>query len=160
MNWSKTFLYWSFCSVYFILLWWFSNKIHMSDFRDFKIDENDNSSPERIMWHCLHYMHIFVCWIIISYYCSFHDWVVLYNLILVGGRFLLWSLILFWGQTNCVCMFSSNRHKTILRRDGATFRGGISARAVSYSIALWSGVAAFTIWDWPWDKHSFTFVVL
>ncbi|KAE9612675.1 hypothetical protein Lalb_Chr06g0175591 [Lupinus albus] len=21
--------------------------------------------------------------------------------------------------------------------------------AVSYSIALWSGVAAFTIWDWP-----------
>ena len=24
---------------------------------------------------------------------------------------------------------------------------------VSYSIALWSGVAAFTSWDWPWDIH-------
>ncbi|RDX99785.1 hypothetical protein CR513_17120 [Mucuna pruriens] len=33
--------------------------------------------------------------------------------------------------------------------DGAALMGGISAGAVSYSIALWSGVAAFTIWDWP-----------
>ncbi|KAG4969789.1 hypothetical protein GLYMA_13G066400v4 [Glycine max] len=33
--------------------------------------------------------------------------------------------------------------------DGASLMGGISAGAVSYSIALWSGVAAFTIWDWP-----------
>ncbi|WVZ13509.1 hypothetical protein V8G54_011075 [Vigna mungo] len=42
-------------------------------------------------------------------------------------------------------MFSSNRHKAILWRDGAAFMGGISARVVSYSIAAWSGVAAFTI---------------
>ncbi|KAK7381329.1 hypothetical protein VNO78_33946 [Psophocarpus tetragonolobus] len=33
--------------------------------------------------------------------------------------------------------------------DGAALTGGISAGAVSYSIALCSGVAAFTIWDWP-----------
>ncbi|ESW23171.1 hypothetical protein PHAVU_004G024400 [Phaseolus vulgaris] len=43
-------------------------------------------------------------------------------------------------------MFSSSRHKTILRRDGAAVKVCISARVVSYSIALWSGVAAFTIW--------------
>ena len=26
---------------------------------------------------------------------------------------------------------------------------------VSYSIALWSSVVAFTSWDWPWDIHYF-----
>jgi len=128
----------------------------MSDFRDFKIDENDNSSAERITWYCLHHMNFTVSCIISSYYSTSNDWVVLRKIIFIGGRFLLWSLILFWGQTNCVCMFSSNRHKTILRRDGAALRGGISARVFSYSIALWSGVAAFTIWDWPWEKHSFS----
>ena len=31
-------------------------------------------------------------------------------------------------------------------------------RGVSYSIALCSSVAAFTFWDWPWDKHfNFTY---
>lgn len=26
--------------------------------------------------------------------------------------------------------------------------------AISYPIALWSGISAITIWDWPWDIHS------
>jgi len=31
-------------------------------------------------------------------------------------------------------------------------------RVVSYSIALWSSVAAFTSWDWPWDIHFYHYL--
>lgn len=31
---------------------------------------------------------------------------------------------------------------------------------VSYSIALWSGVAAFTFWDRAWHLHFFLFYLI
>jgi len=130
-------------SDYLILQWRLKNKIHMSDFRDFRINENDNSFTERIMWQLQDYLHM-ACYM--SIICCNSNYCLLYKFNVIDGSFLSGFSHFCWGRTNCVCMFSSNRHKTILRRDGATVKVSISARVVSYSIALWSGVAAFTIW--------------
>ncbi|GLT80203.1 hypothetical protein SLA2020_516580 [Shorea laevis] len=54
------------------------------------------------------------------------------------------------GQTSYVCRSLSDRLKSMLGDvDGPPSLELLRRGAVSYSIALWSSVAAFTIWDWP-----------
>lgn len=61
-------------------------------------------------------------------------------------------------QTSCVCRFLCKRHKVSSLMLMVFCFGDLCLRAVSYSIALGSCVAAITFWDLPWDIHPIPFI--